>query len=113
MELSELSSYQEASLFRSGLEEWQEGPQVLTYGAILICRKGKAMLNVNYKDWELYVGAVITLFPNDVVELKVDGDFEVEILKYNPSLFVKQACSWSRRCILPCGKTAAGRIPLW
>ena len=74
MELSELSSYQEASLFRSGLEEWQDGPQVLTYGAILICRKGKAMLNVNYKDWELYEGAVITLFPNDVVELKVDGD---------------------------------------
>ena len=115
MELSELSSYQEASLFRSGLEEWQEGPQVLTYGAILICRKGKAMLNVNYKDWELCEGAVITLFPNDVVELKVDGDFkspqtengdfkspqtengdckspqtansfQAEILKYNPSL---------------------------
>ena len=105
MELSELSSYQEASLFRSGLEEWQEGPQVLTYGAILICRKGKARLNVNYKDRELYEGAVITLFPNDVVELKVDGDckspqtengdfkspqtansFQAEILKYNPSL---------------------------
>ena len=80
------SSYQEASLSCSGLEAWQEGPQVLTYGAILICRKGKAMLNVNYKDWELYEGAVITLFPNDVVELKVDEDFEVEILKYNPSL---------------------------
>ena len=125
MELSELSSQQEASLFLSGLEEWQEGPQVLTYGAILICRKGKARLNVNYKDWELYEGAVITLFPNDVVELKIDGDFkspqtengdckspetenedckspetengdckspqtancfQVEILKYNPSL---------------------------
>lgn len=115
MELSELSSLQEASLFLSGLEEWQEGPQVLTYGAILICRKGKARLNVNYKDWELYEGAVITLFPNDVVELKVEGDckspqtengdckspetengdckspqtansFQVEILKYNPSL---------------------------
>lgn len=115
MELSELSSYQEASLFRSCLEEWQEGPQVLTYGAILICRKGKARLNVNYKGWELYEGAVITLFPNDVVELKVDGDckspqtengdckspetengdckspqtansFQAEILKYNPSL---------------------------
>ncbi len=115
MELSELSSQQEASLSCSGLEEWQEGPQVLTYGAILICRKGKAMLNVNYKDWELYEGAVITLFPNDVVELKVEGDckspetengdckspqtenedckslqtansFQAEILKYNPSL---------------------------
>ena len=109
------SSYQEASLSCSGLEEWQEGPQVLTYGAILICRKGKARLNVNYKDWELYEGAVITLFPNDVVELKIDGDFkspqtenedckspetenedckspqtansfQAEILKYNPSL---------------------------
>ena len=105
MELSELSSQQEASLFLSGLEEWQEGPQVLTYGAILICRKGKARLNVNYKDWELYEGAVITLFPNDVVELMDDGDckspetengdckspqtannFQAEILKYNPSL---------------------------
>ena len=105
MELSELSSQQEASLSCSGLEEWQEGPQVLTYGAILICRKGKARLNVNYKDWELYEGAVITLFPNDVVELKVEGDckspetengdckspqtansFQAEILKYNPSL---------------------------
>ena len=105
MELSELSSYQEASLFCSGLEEWQEGPQVLTYGAILICRKGKARLQVNYKDWQLYERAVITLFPNDVVELKVEGDckspetengdckspqtansFQVEMLKYNPSL---------------------------
>ena len=105
MELSELSSQQEASLFRSCLEEWQEGPQVLTYGAILICRKGKARLQVNYKDWQLYEGAVITLFPNDVVELKVEGDckspetengdckspqtansFQVEMLKYNPSL---------------------------
>ena len=99
------SSYQKASLSCSGLEAWQEGPQVLTYGAILICRKGKARLNVNYKDWELYEGAVITLFPNDVVELKIDGDFkspetenedckslqkancfQAEILKYNPSL---------------------------
>ena len=86
MELSELSSYQEASLSCSGLEEWQEGPQVLTYGAILICRKGKAMLNVNYKDWELYEGAVITVFPNDVVKLRVEETFQVEMLKYNPSL---------------------------
>ena len=86
MELSELSSYQEASLSCSGLEEWQEGPQVLTYGAILICRKGKARLQVNYKDWQLYDGAVITVFPNDVVKLRVEETFQVEILKYNPSL---------------------------
>ena len=102
MELSELSSFQEASLFASHLEEWQDGPQVITYGAILICRKGQAVLNVNYKDWEMYEGAVITVFPNDVVELRVKSEerrvknsnaevddkasFEVEILKYNASL---------------------------
>lgn len=95
MDLSELSSYQEASLFTSHLEEWQDGPQVITYGAILICRKGKAMLNINYKEWHLHEGAVITVFPNDVVELKVDSNVEVadgtfvfvvEMLKYNASL---------------------------
>ena len=80
-------------MFTTSWEEWQDGPQVLTYGAILICRKGRATLNVNYKNWELYVGAVITVFPNDVVELKVNGkeccvenDWECEVLKYDPSL---------------------------
>ena len=77
----------------SQLAEWQQGPQVLTYGAILICRKGKAVLRVNYKDWEMSDGAVITVFPNDVVELSIDAnsfvgevDFQVEILKYSASL---------------------------
>ncbi len=98
MDLAELSSCQEAELLITGLEEWQNGLQVLTYGAILICREGRAVLNVNYKDWELYEGAVITLFPNDVVELKDslevkreggrvrDSSLRFEMLKYNPSL---------------------------
>lgn len=113
MKLSELSSHQEAELLTTSLEEWQDGPQVLTYGAILICRKGRAVVNVNYKDWELYEGAVITVFLNDVVELRkameveneerraMEADsslfvlssslkssslFQVEMLKYNPSL---------------------------
>lgn len=100
MKLSELSSCHEAELFTTNLEEWQANPQVLTYGAILICRKGRVVLNVNYKDWQLYEGAVITVFPHDVVELKkVESGasgmvstaswsdvFEVEMLKYDASL---------------------------
>lgn len=78
MKLSELSSHQEAELLTTSLEEWQDGPQVLTYGAILICRKGRAVVNVNYKDWELYEGAVITVFPNDVVELRKAMEVENE-----------------------------------
>ena len=64
-------------------------PQVLTYGTILICRKGNAVLNVNYKDWNLPEKAVITLFPNDVVLLKSplsSTAFEVEMLKYDTAL---------------------------
>ena len=88
MEIKELSSYQEAHLFTSRLDDWQEEPTVITYGAIVICRKGKASIRVNFDTWQLYEGAVITLFPNDVVYLKTeaDGGFEAEILKYNASL---------------------------
>lgn len=94
MELSELSSSHESSLSVSALREWRDEPQALTYGAILICRAGRATLDVNYKKWELHVGAVITVFPNDVVELHpaedATGDdadgFRAEILKYDASL---------------------------
>lgn len=129
VELSELNSYQEASLFCSDLSEWQEGPQVLTYGAILLCRKGRAVLNVNYKDWDLYEGAVITLFPNDVVEVKkvessasCEGDtcagmnastFEVEMLKYNPSLLREASLQLEQTVYSACARTDAGRIRLW
>ncbi len=103
----EIKAPQEASLSLSQMNEWQQGPQVLTYGAIIICRKGKAVLRVNYKEWKIYEGAVITVFPNDVVELRSDHceahcepslqsgghcdgqsrpSFEVEILKYSASL---------------------------
>lgn len=89
MFLQELNNDHEASLFLTSLEEWKNEPQVLTYGAILICRKGNAVLNINYKDWSLPEKAVITLFPNDVVLLKPPPSptaFEVEMLKYDTSL---------------------------
>ena len=86
--INELDSRQEARLFVTTLDEWTFEPQVITYGGILICRKGKARLKVNFKEWEMHEGAVITIFPNDVVLLTKDNgnDFEVEMLKYNASL---------------------------
>ena len=85
-EFSELNSYQEAKLYISPMEEWQRGAQVLACGAIMICRGGSATINVNYKDWQMHEGAVITLFPNDVVELKNAVSFCAETLEYNQSL---------------------------
>ncbi len=91
MDLEELSARHDAELLNTQLEEWRSSAQVLTYGAILICRGGRASLNVNYKDWQLHEGAVITLFPNDVVRLTTHEDgaetpFSAEMLKYNPAL---------------------------
>lgn len=87
---------QKAKLYLSDLEEWTHEPQVLSYGAILICRSGEATLRVNFKEWEMYEGAVMTVFPNDVVlltphkgkdELATSEEtFQVEILKYNAAL---------------------------
>lgn len=90
---TELSPNHEARLFRSTLSEWRHEAQVILYGAILICRQGSALLRVNFKEWTLTEGAVITLYPNDVVTLFPNPDdeesleqFEVEMLKYDPSL---------------------------
>lgn len=87
MDFAELSSQQEASLLTSNLEEWQNEPQVINYGAIIICREGYTTLRVNYNDWQLSKGAVIILFPNDMVELThYSSSLQFEVLKYNSSL---------------------------
>ncbi len=90
----ELDMRHVASLFATPLSEWRNEAQVINYGAIIICRAGKACLRVNFKEWKLYEGAVITLFPNDVVQLQNDSaasreeneEFGVEMLAYSASL---------------------------
>lgn len=92
---------QEARLYLSALQEWCDGPLVIPYGGILICRKGTATLRINFDKWILFENTVITVFPNDVLILEKDtaghdsshanggekGDgFLVEILQYDASL---------------------------
>lgn len=73
----------EPLLFTSSLAWFASEPQVVNYGAIMICRHGKACVRVNFDDWELYEGAVLTLFPGDVVSLVRHEGFEVEMLQYD------------------------------
>lgn len=76
-----------ARLFRSTLQELRAEQRVLDYGAVVICRCGEATIHVDFKSWTLREGAVITLFPNDVVAVDgVCGGFEVEMLRYDPSV---------------------------
>lgn len=83
----ELSGSSDARLEFSALEDWRTEMCALHYGAILICREGTATLRVNFNDWELYQGAVITLFPGDVVLLKSwSPQFRVEMMTFSPAL---------------------------
>lgn len=83
----ELNGRRDARLLFSTLEDWQTEMNALHYGAILICRDGTASLRVNFKEWNLYQGAVITLFPGDVVLLKSRSpQFRVEMMTFSPAL---------------------------
>lgn len=76
-----------ASLGPSCMDELHGEQSVIDYGAILICRSGSADMAIDFKEWTLHEGAVITLFPGDVVGLRhVTADFSVERLCYGRDL---------------------------
>lgn len=76
-----------ATLSLTTLSRWRTEPTIIDCGAIILCRSGNATMTIGFKDWELHEGAVITLFPNDVVLLRqVSDDFEVEMLQFDRDL---------------------------
>lgn len=83
----EIIASEKARLYRCSLSEMVDEQRVIDYGAIVICRQGTATIHVDFRHWAIKEGAVISFFPNDVVELNnVSAEFEVEMLRYDPSL---------------------------
>lgn len=83
----EILASEKARLYTTPLSELRDEQTVIDYGAIMICRHGTATINVDFKSWRLNAGAVITLFPNDVVQVSnASDDFEVETLRYDPAM---------------------------
>lgn len=77
----------QVSLDTMTLKEWENNAIVIDYGMIIICRKGEATIRVNFSEWKLTVGDVITLFPNDMITIiKKNEYFMVEALKYSASI---------------------------
>lgn len=84
---NEIRPSSKARLYTDPLTYMTAETIVIDYGAIIICRKGNATMWVDFKEWSLHEGAVITLFPNDVVKLcNASGDFLAEVLRYDPAL---------------------------
>lgn len=83
------STAAEPRLFLTTLSSFAKEQQMAHYGAIIICRSGKANIQVNFDDWQLFEGAVITIFPNDVIRLMPDETeepFLVEMLQYDAAM---------------------------
>ncbi|UKI43364.1 MAG: hypothetical protein L6U16_09845 [Porphyromonadaceae bacterium] len=83
----EMRSNRKVSLTSEHSESWFSEATAIDYGMIVLCREGEATIGVNFLEWRLKKGSVITLFPNDVVAVtNRTDDFGVEILKYGASL---------------------------
>ena len=83
------STAAEPRLFLTTLSSFVKEQQMAHYGAIIICRSGKANIQVNFDDWQLFEGAVITIFPNDVIRLMPDETeepFLLEMLQYDAAM---------------------------
>ena len=77
----------QASLKTRSLDEWLGEYVVIDYGMIMLCREGEADIRVNFTEWRLNPGAVITLFPSDVVSITSKSEeFKAETLRYAASL---------------------------
>ena len=85
--IEEIRGSRDVSLRTTALGRWRTEDQVIDYGVIMICREGSAALRVNFSTWRLSPGAVITLFPGDMVVVTESSiDFSVEMLQYSASL---------------------------
>lgn len=77
----------QATLSLTDLQSFTGEHVLIDFGAIIICRRGTATLRVDFKEWQLLAGSVITLFPNDMVFLTcASGDFQVEMLRFDQAM---------------------------
>ncbi len=84
---NETANPQTARILTTDLNEWQGEMQMADYGAVLICRSGSAEVHVNFREWDLHEGSVLTVFPGDIVGVREkEQSFEVEMLQYSASL---------------------------
>lgn len=77
----------EPYFLKGALTAWGNAPVSIGYGAILVCRKGSAVIAHNFRRWEVREGTVMTLFPNDTVHLQsADSSFSTEMLVYSAEM---------------------------
>lgn len=83
----ELNQQHRVWLGTTSLADVQGEPVVMETGMIVVCRGGCAVAKVNFGSWKLEPGAVMTVFPGDVMMVsEASADFVVEALIYDSAL---------------------------
>ena len=83
----ELNQQHRVWLGTTSLADVQGEPVVMETGMIVVCRGGCAVAKVNFGSWKLELGAVMTVFPGDVMMVsEASADFVVEALIYDSAL---------------------------
>lgn len=70
----------------SALESLRSETRLLSAAALLICRKGTAVIRVNFRKFPLNEGSVLMLFPGDAASLNASGGFRVEMLRFDAAI---------------------------
>lgn len=64
----------------------------INHGALLLCKKGTATLNINSERWAIGAETLVSFFPGDVVIWEdISSDFHGLILRYTPAQ-LREAC---------------------
>lgn len=86
-----------ARMLSTTLPELKREAQVIDYGAIIICRNGNATFDVDFKQWKVTAGSVITLFPNDMARVQESDDqFVCDMLQYDAGLLREASLNMER-----------------
>ena len=77
----------QTKIFSTSLNEYVDSPAITSDGAIILCRKGHARIQVNFNHWDLAEGEVITIFPGEGIQLHdATPDFSVDVLQYGTTM---------------------------
>lgn len=59
----------------------------INHGAMMLCKKGKAKVKINFGQWNLNIDSFIIFYPGDMVVWgEVSNNFEAQVLRYTPEI---------------------------
>lgn len=83
----EIFATEDSQLTLTSLRELWGDASIIDYGALVLCRRGRADIRIEFRQWNLSPSKAFILFPGDVIIIEnATEDFEVEMLRYDRAM---------------------------